>query len=172
MEYFDEAELWSRERIEETQLIRLRNTLARARRCAFYRERLDEAGIGPDSVRSPLFEYGETQSVHDFDQEPGPKSDNYPKNCTVEECLIEYVGAVEKQATGIQVSMSFGITMRNCTVCHTSRSGINISEGTFGGAPTSYYDLWRIENGKVAEHWDVMETIAEKDTWQNRNGKF
>ena len=52
MEYFDEAELWSRERIEETQLIRLRNTLARARRCAFYRERLDEAGIGPDSVRS------------------------------------------------------------------------------------------------------------------------
>ena len=47
-----------------------------------------------------------------------------------------------------------------------------VSEGTFGGAPTSYYDLWRIENGKVAEHWDVMETIADKDTWQNQNGKF
>ena len=47
-----------------------------------------------------------------------------------------------------------------------------VSEGTFGGAPTSYYDLWRIENGKVTEHWDVMETIAEKDTWQNQNGKL
>lgn len=47
-----------------------------------------------------------------------------------------------------------------------------VSEGTFGGAPTSYYDLWRIENGKVAEHWDVMETIADKETWQNQNGKF
>ncbi|MSS19974.1 nuclear transport factor 2 family protein [Pseudoramibacter porci] len=47
-----------------------------------------------------------------------------------------------------------------------------VSEGTFGGAPTSYYDLWRIENGKVAEHWDVMETIADKATWQNQNGKF
>lgn len=47
-----------------------------------------------------------------------------------------------------------------------------VSEGTFGGAPTSYYDLWRVENGKIAEHWDVMETIAEKDTWQNQNGKF
>ena len=47
-----------------------------------------------------------------------------------------------------------------------------VSEGSFGDAPTSYYDLWRIENGKVAEHWDVMETIAEKDTWQNQNGKF
>ena len=47
-----------------------------------------------------------------------------------------------------------------------------VSEGTFGGAHTSYYDLWRVENGKVTEHWDVMETIAEKDTWQNQNGKF
>lgn len=47
-----------------------------------------------------------------------------------------------------------------------------VSEGTFGGAPTSYYDLWRVENGKIAEHWDVMETIAEKSTWQNQNGKF
>ena len=42
-----------------------------------------------------------------------------------------------------------------------------VSEGTFGGAPTSYYDLFRVENGKIAEHWDVMETIAEKETWAN-----
>ena len=47
-----------------------------------------------------------------------------------------------------------------------------VSEGTFGGAPTSYYDLWRVENGKIAEHWDVMETIADQSTWQNENGKF
>lgn len=47
-----------------------------------------------------------------------------------------------------------------------------VSEGTFGGAPTSYYDLWRVEDGKIAEHWDVMETIADKSTWQNQNGKF
>ena len=47
-----------------------------------------------------------------------------------------------------------------------------VSEGTFGGAPTSYYDLWRVENGKIAEHWDVMETIADESAWQNRNGKF
>ena len=47
-----------------------------------------------------------------------------------------------------------------------------VSEGTFGGAPTSYYDLWRVENGKITEHWDVMETIADKSTWQNQNGKF
>lgn len=47
-----------------------------------------------------------------------------------------------------------------------------VSEGSFGGAPTPYYDLWRIENGKITENWDVMVTIAAEDTWQNRNGKF
>lgn len=47
-----------------------------------------------------------------------------------------------------------------------------VSEGTFGGTPTSYYDLWRVENGKIAEHWDVMETIADQSIWQNQNGKF
>lgn len=47
-----------------------------------------------------------------------------------------------------------------------------ISEGAFGGKPTAYYDLFRVENGKIVEHWDVVETIAEKSTWKNQNGKF
>lgn len=47
-----------------------------------------------------------------------------------------------------------------------------VSQGTFAGEPTSYYDLWRVEDGKIAEHWDVMETIADKSTWKNDNGKF
>lgn len=50
--------------------------------------------------------------------------------------------------------------------------GLAVSEGSFGGVHTSYYDLFRVEDGKIAEHWDIMETIAEKDTWQNQNGKF
>ncbi len=50
--------------------------------------------------------------------------------------------------------------------------GLAVSEGTFGGTPTTYYDLFRVENGKIAEHWDVMETLAAEDTWQNQNGKF
>lgn len=46
------------------------------------------------------------------------------------------------------------------------------SEGSFGGVPTTYYDLFRVENGFIAEHWDVMEPLADRDTWQNQNGKF
>ena len=47
-----------------------------------------------------------------------------------------------------------------------------VSEGSFAGAATTFYDLFRVENGKIAEHWDVMETLADKSTWQNQNGKF
>ena len=68
-----------------------------------------------------------------------------------------------------------GIQMIYDTVHQVLAEGnyvLAVSEGSFGGAPTSYYDLWRIKDGKIAEHWDVMETIAEKDTWQNQNGKF
>lgn len=68
-----------------------------------------------------------------------------------------------------------GIQMIYTTVHQVLAQGnyvLAVSEGTFDGAPTSYYDLWRIENGKIAEHWDVMETIADKSTWQNQNGKF
>lgn len=47
-----------------------------------------------------------------------------------------------------------------------------VSEGKFAGEHTSFYDLFRIENGKIAEHWDIIETIAPEATWKNTNGKF
>ena len=49
---------------------------------------------------------------------------------------------------------------------------LTISEGTFADKATSFYDLFRVENGKIVEHWDVMETIILKDEWKNANGKF
>ena len=47
-----------------------------------------------------------------------------------------------------------------------------VSEGTFGGRHTSFYDLFRVENGKIAEHWDTIETIPPRSEWKNDNGKF
>lgn len=49
---------------------------------------------------------------------------------------------------------------------------LSISEGSFAGKPTSFYDLFRVENGKIVEHWDVMETILSQEQWKNSNGKF
>lgn len=73
--------------------------------------------------------------------------------------------ALEKQ--GIQM-----IYDRTHMVLAQGNFVLAVSEGSFGGKPTSWYDLWRVEDGKIAEHWDVMETIADKSTWKNDNGKF
>ena len=47
-----------------------------------------------------------------------------------------------------------------------------VSEGTFGDRPTSFYDLYRIQNGKIAEHWDTLETIPPRADWKNPHGRF
>ena len=47
-----------------------------------------------------------------------------------------------------------------------------VSEGQILGEHSSFYDLFRIEDGKIAEHWDTIETIMPRDKWQNDNGKF
>lgn len=68
-----------------------------------------------------------------------------------------------------------GVSMVYSTVHQVLAQGdmvLAVSEGTFASKPTSYYDLWRVEDGKIAEHWDIMETIADPSTWQNQNGKF
>ncbi|KJZ11514.1 hypothetical protein TW85_16945 [Marinomonas sp. S3726] len=49
---------------------------------------------------------------------------------------------------------------------------LSVSEGTFAGKDTSFYDLFRVENGKIVEHWDVIETILPEAKRQNANGKF
>jgi predicted SnoaL-like aldol condensation-catalyzing enzyme len=47
-----------------------------------------------------------------------------------------------------------------------------VSEGNFGKSYNAFYDLFRVENGKIAEHWDVIEPIPAKENWKNNNGKF
>lgn len=47
-----------------------------------------------------------------------------------------------------------------------------VSEGHFGKDYNAFYDLFRVENGKIAEHWDVIEPIPPRENWKNNNGKF
>lgn len=102
-----------------------------------------------DCVRSPLFERYQNQAYGDLDLSPGPKTDDYPADCTIEDCLIHNIGVVEKQVAGVQISMAHGITVRHCSIYDTCRAGINISEGTFGG--------------HMIEFCDVFDTVLETD---------
>ncbi|PDT23140.1 hypothetical protein CO674_14350 [Rhizobium hidalgonense] len=68
-----------------------------------------------------------------------------------------------------------GVTMKYDTVHKVLGKGnfvLTVSEGAFAGKPTSFYDLFRVENGKIAEHWDTIEAIPAKADWKNQNGKF
>ena len=48
-----------------------------------------------------------------------------------------------------------------------------LSEGKFGkGEHTAFYDLFRLENGQIVEHWDVIAPIQPASDWKNTNGKF
>ncbi len=68
-----------------------------------------------------------------------------------------------------------GITMKYDRVHKVLGEGdfvLTVSEGTLGGRPTSFYDLFRVENGRIAEHWDTIEAIPPRAEWKNGNGKF
>lgn len=68
-----------------------------------------------------------------------------------------------------------GVTMKYDRVHRVLGEGdfvLVVSEGAFAGKPTSFYDLFRVENGKIAEHWDTIETIPPRSEWKNGNGKF
>lgn len=75
----------------------------------------------------------------------------------------------------LQAMAEQGITMKYDKTHKILGQGnfvLAVSEGQFAGKPTSFYDLFRVENGKIAEHWDVIETIPAREEWKNQNGKF
>lgn len=47
-----------------------------------------------------------------------------------------------------------------------------VSEGEFLKKHVAFYDLFRIEDGKIVEHWDTIEEIPNKSEWKNQNSKF
>ena len=47
-----------------------------------------------------------------------------------------------------------------------------VSEGFREGVHSSFYDLFRVADGKLIEHWDTTEAIPPRTEWKNDNGKF
>lgn len=55
-----------------------------------------------------------------------------------------------------------GVTMAYTAVHRSIAEGefvLTQSEGTLGGEPTAFYDLFRVSGGKIVEHWDVVAPI-------------
>lgn len=78
-------------------------------------------------------------------------------------------------AKGMQERIKMGIVTKYDKIHRVLGEGnfvLLVTEGSISGKPTAFYDLFRVEDGKIAEHWDVVEEIAAKEDWKNNNGKF
>ena len=101
----------------------------------------------PAAARSPLFNYDRVQPLEVIDRTPGPRTNNYPADCLVEDCLITQTGRVEKQTAGVEIDLAQSITVRHCSIYDVPRAGINIGDGCWGG--------------HVIEFCDVFDTVKE-----------
>ena len=101
----------------------------------------------PQAARSALFNYYQVHKLEEIDRTPGPKSDNYPADCLVDNCLIYLTGRVEKQTAGVEIDLAQNIIVRHCSIYDMPRSGINIGDGCWGG--------------HVIEFCDIFDTVKE-----------
>jgi predicted SnoaL-like aldol condensation-catalyzing enzyme len=92
---------------------------------------------------------------------------------------IQHNPQIADGLTGLSQALQFmaehGITMRYDKIHKVLGEGnfvLVVSEGSYSEQPTAFYDLFRVENGKIAEHWDTLEPIPPETEWQNQNGKF
>ena len=66
-----------------------------------------------------------------------------------------------------------GITMQYDTLHKVIGEGnfvLTLSEGQMAGAHSAFYDLFRLEEGLIVEHWDVIQPIPSE--MAHDNGKF
>ena len=49
---------------------------------------------------------------------------------------------------------------------------LSVCEGSANQIESSFFDLYRLNDGKIVEHWDTTEAIPSRDKWKNNNGKF
>lgn len=96
----------------------------------------------PAAVRSPSFEYASYVPVEQMDMEFGPIGNNFPQWCSASDNLIHRIGLFEKQITGVELSMCHFITVSHNSIYDVPRTGINVSEGTWGGHLIEFNDVF------------------------------
>ncbi len=135
------------------------------------------------AVRNPKFiPYGPSVSDEELDWNPGPKNDKYPAYCSANNNLLHDFGKVEKQVAGVQISMAAFITVSHNSIYDCPRSGINISEGAWGGHIIEFNDVFNTVL-ETSDHgsfnswgrdrfWMVGNAKTEKRVESNRSVIF
>jgi hypothetical protein len=77
-----------------------------------------------------------------IDSIPGPKTDDYPSDCTVYDNLIHDIGLIEKQSAGVEISIASRIKVSHNSIYDCPRAGINIGNGNWGGHDIQSNDIF------------------------------
>lgn len=96
------------------------------------------------------------------------------------ETYLQHNSAVADGLDGLGAALEYfaqnGLVMQYDTLHKVLGEGnfvLTMSEGKFGqGDHVAYYDLFRLDNGLIVEHWDVIQAIPAEADWKNQNGKF
>jgi hypothetical protein len=95
------------------------------------------------AVRNPSFGYyGGTVAVGSLDKTAGPKTDDYPAQCTVTDNLFHDIGYPQKQVAAVGIDMASEITVSHNSIYNMPRAGINIGDGCWGGHVLEYNDVF------------------------------
>lgn len=91
---------------------------------------------------------------------------------------IQHNPQIDNGLQGIQDAVAFLTSINNMfqynTIYKVIGEGnfvLTISEGTWNNTSNAFYDLFRMENGKAVEHWDVIQPVPTEGL-ANNNGMF
>lgn len=91
---------------------------------------------------------------------------------------IQHNPQIDNGLQGIQDAVAYLTSIKNMFQYNTIHKVIGegnfvltVSEGTWNGTSNAFYDLFRMENGKAVEHWDVIQPVPTTGL-ANNNGMF
>jgi parallel beta helix pectate lyase-like protein len=123
-----------------------------------------------DAVRSPSIEYHNSLSLEQIDRVPGPKSNNFPKNCIISNNLIYQTGIWGKQTAGVLISMAEDINVEQNTIFALPRAGICINDGTWGGHIIK--NNWVFDTVRETGDHGPFNSWGRDRHWQTKHAGF
>src|SRR6056297_1016684 len=106
----------------------------------------------------------------------GQNPNNITKYIAVD--YIQHNPGIDNGLAGIQAAVDYLISIDNMfqytTIHKVIGEGnfvLTVSEGQWNDTTNAFYDLFRMENGKAVEHWDVIQPIPTTGL-ANNNGMF
>ena len=88
------------------------------------------------------------------------------------ESLIQHAPDIEDGVDALRASTETYRYDRLHRVLAEGNFALCMCEGAKNGVHSGLYNLFRMEDERIVEHWTTVETIPPQDQWKNDNGKF